>query len=839
MENLIHSFFKNLNKSNKEIQKIILSPLYERVDLKNKDLKMLREINENFTVLYVFGTKNLVDYSLFRQILLNEKLPLPAHIFPENPFFLNPLKKMGAFLGKHLFKLDKEHQLKLISDALLAGKPALISLYTIQNIFEPEQKKTGDEVLLNLISSLNKNSPQKEIVALPVIPVWDRSGTRNSNTFKELVDKYIGQQEKPSNIRGVLQVFSSLFQPIIRLAPPLNISRFISENSNQDFNAKADQLYDLLVETIEKEWKLTLGPKLPSLGQIQHNLNKNENITKLYFKTIDEGTDPEKALKEIQSAIREIPAAPTKTTLAFYKYSLWFIWHRIFKGFELDDKGFEKMREYSTRGPLILIPCHRSHVDYLLISWLMDKYHLPIPHIAAGQNLSFFPMGAIFRMGGAFFIRRSFKGKKLYKQVLLEYITELLKLGVNIEFFIEGTRSRTGKAVYPKFGLLSMIGKLVLQRPLPSPQIVPITIGYEKVIEEDSYQTENFGKEKKSENFLQVLKSASVLLNRYGRVHIRVAQPFDMKDFLGNTEPTSPEFKEKIRKLSLKITHNIVQNTTITSSMLTGAALLSYSSNSFNSYDIFSIYQSFHKIAVARGLILAKTIKDQNQLLRRYKRSLKGFGNIIKQEGNKIQVEPNKRVKLSYYKNGFLQTVIKPAIAAAVIIADDEKPESTYKLLSKCLKREFPYLKKEDYAAFPEEKDFLVQFSKFELINLSSLIVEFLEGQLLSAFCLRKYFNKNQGGTKKELVKTIQKNAFNILENRHFKFESFNKSIFIETINLMIDNDLLKISSTKKITTQNFSDKIDNFISNRENFLHNYQLQHKKMKKNETGKILF
>ncbi|MDA3864679.1 MAG: 1-acyl-sn-glycerol-3-phosphate acyltransferase [Deltaproteobacteria bacterium] len=839
MEKLLNSFLKNFAKSNREIQKTILSPLYERVDLKDKDLKKLKEINDNFTVLYVFGTKNLVDYSLFRQILVNEKLPLPDHIFPENPFFLNPLKKMGAFLGKHLFKFDKEHQLKLISDDLLAGKPALISLYTIKNIFEPEQKKTGDEVLLNLISSLNKNAPQKEIVALPVIPVWDRSGTRNSNAFKEFVDKYIGQQEKPTNIRGVLQVFSSLFQPMIRIAPPLNISSFILGNTNQNFADKADHLYDLLVEAIEKEWKLTLGPKLPSLGKIQHNLNKNENITKLYFQTIDEGTDPEKALKEIQSAIREIPAAPTKTTLAFYKYALTFIWHRIFKGFELDDKGFEKMREYSTRGPLILIPCHRSHVDYLLISWLMDKYHLPIPHIAAGQNLSFFPMGAIFRMGGAFFIRRSFKGKKLYKQVLLEYITELLKLGVNIEFFIEGTRSRTGKAVYPKFGLLSMIGKLLLQRPLPSPQIVPITIGYEKVIEEDSYQIENFGKEKKSEDFFQVLKSASVLLNRYGRVHIRVAQPFDMKNYLGNIDPASSEFKEKIHQLSLKITHNIVQNTTITSSMLTGAALLSSSSNTFNSYDIFSIYQSFHKIAAARNLILAKTIKNQNQLLRRFRRSLKGFNNIIKKDGDRIQVESDKRVKLSYYKNGFLQTVIKPAIAAAAIIAENENLESDYQLLRTCLRREFPYLTDGDYASFPEEFNFLTQFSKFELANLSSLILEFLEGQLLTAFCLRKYFNKNKEAAKKELVKAIQKNAFNILENRHFRFESFNKSIFIETINLMIDNDLLKISSAKKITTLNFADEIDDFIRNREKFLHNYHLQHKMIKKNETGKILF
>ena len=101
--------------------------------------------------------------------------------------------------------------------------------------------------------------------------------------------------------------------------------------------------------------------------------------------------------------------------------------------------------------------CHRSHIDYLLLSYVFYKNNIQLPFIAAGNNLSFFPLGYVFRRSGAFFLRRSFRGNEVYGEVFAKYMATLLREGLPLEFFSEGGRSRTGKMVMPKYGLLSMI----------------------------------------------------------------------------------------------------------------------------------------------------------------------------------------------------------------------------------------------------------------------------------------------------------------------------------------------------------------------------------------------
>ena len=159
--------------------------------------------------------------------------------------------------------------------------------------------------------------------------------------------------------------------------------------------------------------------------------------------------------KEARKYLDEIASDYSEIFVEIWDRILDWLWINIYDGVVVDIEGIAKIRNVSKKMPFVIIPCHRSHIDYLLLSHIFYKHNIQMPFVAAGTNLSFFPMGYIFRKSGAFFLRRSFKGNELYAEVFAKYVKVLLKEGLPLEFFIEGGRSRTGKMVMPKYGILS------------------------------------------------------------------------------------------------------------------------------------------------------------------------------------------------------------------------------------------------------------------------------------------------------------------------------------------------------------------------------------------------
>ncbi|EPY1491253.1 glycerol-3-phosphate 1-O-acyltransferase PlsB, partial [Klebsiella michiganensis] len=184
----------------------------------------------------------------------------------------------------------------------------------------------------------------------------------------------------------------------------------------------------------------------------------------------------------------------------------------------------------------VYVPCHRSHMDYLLLSYVIYHQGLVPPHIAAGINLNFWPAGPIFRRGGAFFIRRTFKGNKLYSTVFREYLGELFSRGYSVEYFVEGGRSRTGRLLDPKTGTLSMTIQAMLRggnRPIT---LVPIYIGYEHVMEVGTYAKELRGATKEKESLPQMLRGLSKLRN-LGQGYVNFGEPLPLMAYLNQHVP--------------------------------------------------------------------------------------------------------------------------------------------------------------------------------------------------------------------------------------------------------------------------------------------------------------
>jgi 1-acyl-sn-glycerol-3-phosphate acyltransferase len=182
--------------------------------------------------------------------------------------------------------------------------------------------------------------------------------------------------------------------------------------------------------------------------------------------------------------------------------------------------------------PLIFLPCHRSHMDYIVLSYIFLKLGISLPFIAAGNNLDLPLVGNILRREGAFFIKRKFDKDPLYAAIFKEYIECLLEDGINLEVFIEGTRSRTGKLLNPKFGVLKVIIEALLRGRISDVYFIPISIGYDKVIETSSYVDELMGRPKEAESLSGIMASTKLLQLKLGRIDIRFASSFSLKRYI-------------------------------------------------------------------------------------------------------------------------------------------------------------------------------------------------------------------------------------------------------------------------------------------------------------------
>ncbi|KAL2006270.1 hypothetical protein VTN00DRAFT_9924 [Thermoascus crustaceus] len=184
------------------------------------------------------------------------------------------------------------------------------------------------------------------------------------------------------------------------------------------------------------------------------------------------------------------------------------------------------------RQSIVFLPCHKSHVDYVSLQLICYRLGIGLPIVVAGDNLNFPLVGSFLQHAGAMWIRRSFGNDPLYHTVVQAYIDTILQEGFNFECFIEGGRSRTGKLLSPKFGILSFILDSVLSGRVEDAIICPVSTQYDKVIETESYISELLGQPKRKENLADFLSSSSVLSLKLGRVDVRFHEPWSLKEFI-------------------------------------------------------------------------------------------------------------------------------------------------------------------------------------------------------------------------------------------------------------------------------------------------------------------
>jgi len=327
----------------------------------------------------------------------------------------------------------------------------------------------------------------------------------------------------------------------------------------------------------------------------------------------------------------------------------------------------------------VLVPCHRSHFDYLILSYMFHANYLSPPHIAAGDNLSFWPLGPLFRGAGAYFLRRSFEGNELYKTVFNKYLTFLIREGYTQEFFIEGGRSRTGKILTPKLGMLSAIVGAFTDGVRRDLYFIPVSIHYGRVVEEASYTRELIGAAKEKESLWGLLKARTVLRQKYGSVQVTFADPISLNQALGNRrdrfrnpahDPDIEDEKRRFtRKLGFRILREVNAVTVVGATSLSSTVLLSSPHAAWRYPQFLEAAQTLVRFLRHQGVQLTASLERNVADFKESRLFLESGGLIqrLQGDGDVIRVPTEKRVSLNFYKNNTIHFFLLPALLSRAL----------------------------------------------------------------------------------------------------------------------------------------------------------------------------
>jgi glycerol-3-phosphate O-acyltransferase len=691
-----------------------LKLFYSGIKVDEQQMEILRQLEKNAIVVYITKFKSFFEYLFYYNRYRQEHLPHPQLGFDYKVYIWQPISRLARiFLAKLDFifryqSLPDPYDRGYLKQELVNGRSGFLSLVG-KKIFYRRYVKAETDPLHYLIEI--QKTIDRPIYLIPQLMFFSKTARRENPT---LIDILFGPEDKPGKIRRLFTLFKNGSRVFTEVSEPLNLKNYLksAEACNQSTEYQSLLLRrDLLVQINAHRQSIT-GPVRKSKEELKESILTTERFQR-FMETYAENRDIpiHEVRRKADAYIEEIAANYKPAFIKVAAVIVGWIIRTMFDGFTTNHEVLNRVKNMSLKGPLVLVPSHKSHIDYLILDYVLYHNNLPVPHIAAGKNLSFWPMGPLFRSGGAFFLRRSFRGAVLYSKVFAEYIHKLLEEGYNIEQFIEGGRSRTGKLLMPKLGLLSILMNAYKNGACKDMLIVPIYIGYDRIIEEKSYLHELSGGLKEPENIFQVFRARKFLKKRYGKIYIQFHEPISVNQLLNQLGQPLSQMKSKetnafIRKLGYQTINAINRVTVVTPHGLVASAILNFPKDKFSSSELFAVLETYMKYLGTQNAKLADTLMSDQQRVfekvlvsytqRKFIEAL-GKGKAEQDTEKKYLINVGRRLYLEYYKNNCIAFFIPAAYTAMAILQRDSfrfsaaDLHSAYGFWQKFFKYEFAY----------------------------------------------------------------------------------------------------------------------------------------------------
>ena len=667
---------------------LLLKLFYKGIKIESQQTEILQGLDEDAIVVYVNKFKSFFEYLFYYNRYQQEKLPYPQMGFDYKVYVWQPFSKLLRIPLAKLVSLVRHGSAPnpfrsgFVKQELLDGRCAFLSLVG-KKIFHRRFIKAETDPIQYLIEM--QNSIDRPIYIIPQLMFFSKTARRENPT---LIDILFGPEDKPGNIRKLVTLFKNSSRVFVEVSEPLNLKHYLASAEACDKSTEYQSLLlrrDLLIQLTSHRQSIT-GPVRKSREELKESILTTERFQR-FMETYAENRDIpiQQVRRKADGYIEEIAANYRPAFIKVASVMVGWIVRAMFDGFTTNHDVLNRVRNMSQKSPLLLIPSHKSHIDYLILDYVLYHNNLPVPHIAAGKNLSFWPMGPIFRSGGAFFLRRSFGGAVLYSKVFAEYIHKLLEEGYNVEQFIEGGRSRTGKLLMPKLGLLSILMNAFKNGACKDMLIVPIYVGYDRIIEEKSYLHELGGGKKEPENIFQVFRARKFLKKRYGKIYIQFHEPISVNQLLSQQGQTLADMKSKernafIRNLGYQIINAINRVTVVTPHGLVAGAVLNFTKEKFSIGELFSVLETYMRFLTTQNAKLSDTLVSHQQAAfekvvasytqRKFIESLSKNNEDTDAE-REFLINESRRPYLEYYKNTCIAFFIPPAYTAMAILEKD------------------------------------------------------------------------------------------------------------------------------------------------------------------------
>lgn len=518
------------------------------------------------------------------------------------------------------------------------------------------------------------NDRSLEVDLIPVTVMWGRAPDRDGSWLRVLLSE---NWERVGRFRRFLSVVVNGRNLFVQFGDPVSLRATLDDGA--DAARAVRRLTRTLRVALARQRAAAIGPDLSHRRTIVTQVLRAGAVRRAMAEEMrSKKISRREALKLGQDYAVEIAANYSHVFIAILARVLTWFWTRLYDGVELHH--FDQLQKLAEGNEIVYVPCHRSHIDYLLLSYAIYYKGYAVPHVAAGVNLNVPVLGRFIRKGGGFYIRRSFKGNTLYTMVFMKYLGLMMARGHSIEFFIEGGRSRTGRLLQPKTGMLSMTLRSYLRDPRRPLVFLPVYFGYERLVEGKTYIGELSGKAKEKESVFTLLRTLPALRQRFGKVHVSFGEAVRLDDILRQHAPDwQPAQAEKddrppwlapaVDDLAARIMTNINSAACVAPMNLVGLVLLATPKQSMLETDLvrqLELYASLLRqspyspqvwVTDADGISIVRHVERMG-VLQRHKHPL----------GDVLQMTEENSVLMTYFRNNVLHLMALPSLVACCFL---------------------------------------------------------------------------------------------------------------------------------------------------------------------------